>query len=109
MSNESDRDAKTPWWKGVTRYQWLVLVIASLGWVFDTFEGQIFVTSMNEMMASLLPPDVPSEKRDAVAKMALGVFLIGGAVGGVFFGMLSDRIGRARTMIITILVYSVFT
>jgi len=64
---------------------------------------------MNEMMASLLPEDVPSEKRDAVAKLALGVFLIGGAVGGVFFGMLSDRIGRARTMIITILVYSLFT
>ena len=89
MSNEASRDEKTPWWEGVTRYQWLVLFIASLGWVFDTFEGQIFVTSMNEMMASLLPPDVPMEKRDAVAKLALGVFLIGGAVGGVFFGMLS--------------------
>ncbi len=109
MSSATKRDENSPWWKGVTRYQWLVLLIASLGWVFDTFEGQIFVTSMNEMMASLLPPDVPSEKRDAVSKLALGVFLIGGAVGGVFFGMLSDRIGRARTMIITILVYSLFT
>ena len=109
MSGGTKRDENSPWWKGVTRYQWLVLLIASLGWVFDTFEGQIFVTSMNEMMASLLPEDVPSEKRDAVAKLALGVFLIGGAVGGVFFGMLSDRIGRARTMIITILVYSLFT
>lgn len=109
MSGGTKRDENSPWWKGVTRYQWLVLLIASLGWVFDTFEGQIFVTSMNEMMASLLPEDVPSEKRDSVAKLALGVFLIGGAVGGVFFGMLSDRIGRARTMIITILVYSLFT
>ena len=109
MSEANDRTANSPWWKGVTRYQWLVLVIASLGWIFDTFEGQIFVTSMNEMMTSLLPEDVPSEKRDAVAKLALGAFLIGGAVGGVYFGMLSDRIGRARTMIITILVYSTFT
>jgi len=109
MSNTTNRKENSPWWKGVTRYQWLVLVIASLGWIFDTFEGQIFVTSMNEMMSSLLPADVPLEKRDAVAKLALGVFLIGGAVGGVFFGMLSDRIGRARTMVITILMYSVFT
>jgi len=109
VSDTTNRTADSPWWKGVTRYQWLVLVIASLGWIFDTFEGQIFVTSMNEMMASLLPEDVPSEKRDAVAKLALGAFLVGGAVGGVYFGMLSDRIGRARTMIITILVYSLFT
>lgn len=109
MSEASIRTKDSPWWKGVTRYQWLVLLIASLGWIFDIFEGQIFVTSMNEMMASLLPPDVPADKRDAVTKIALGVFLVGGAVGGVFFGMLSDRIGRARTMVITILVYSIFT
>jgi len=30
-----------PWYRGVTRYQWLVLAIASAGWVFDVFEGQI--------------------------------------------------------------------
>ena len=29
------------WYQGVTGYQWLVLVVASLGWVFDAFEGQI--------------------------------------------------------------------
>ncbi len=109
MSGAAPRDADAPWWKGVTRYQWLVLLIASLGWIFDTFEGQIFVTSMNEMMGSLLPLDTPKAERDAVGKIALGAFLIGGAVGGVYFGMLSDRIGRARTMVITILVYSVFT
>ena len=39
-----------PWYAGVTRYQWLVLTIASLGWVFDIFEGQIFVASMREAM-----------------------------------------------------------
>ena len=109
MSAPAERDADTPWWKGVTRYQWLVLAIASLGWVFDIFEGQIFVTSMNEMMGSLLPESTGPDERDAIGKIALGAFLIGGAVGGVYFGMLSDRIGRARTMVLTILVYSIFT
>ncbi len=30
------------WWEGITRYQWLVLTVASLGWVFDAFEGQLY-------------------------------------------------------------------
>lgn len=42
------------WHEGVTQYQWLVLVIASLGWVFDVFEGQIFVASMRDAMPQLL-------------------------------------------------------
>ena len=35
--------------------------------------------------------------------------MIGWAIGGVFFGILGDRIGRAKTMMMTILLYSVFT
>ena len=97
------------WYHGVTRYQWLVLLIASLGWVFDTFEGQIFVASMNEAMPSLLPPGTPAGTKDFYNKIALGAFLLGGAVGGVAFGVLSDRIGRTKTMVLTILVYSLFT
>ena len=109
MSKLAAREEDAKWWQGVTRYQWLVLTIASLGWIFDIFEGQIFVTSMREMMSSLLPEGTPPEKRDAISKLALGAFLVGGAVGGVYFGALSDRIGRAKTMVITILMYSVFT
>ncbi len=41
--------------------------------------------------------------------IAFGFFLLGGAVGGVFFGVVSDRIGRSKTMILTILFYSMFT
>src|SRR5215212_1699621 len=103
------RHSQTAWYTGVTRYQWLVLLIASLGWVFDTFEGQIFVASMNEAMPSLLPVGTDAATKDFYNKIALGAFLLGGAVGGVLFGMLSDRIGRTRTMIWTILMYSCFT
>jgi MFS family permease len=101
--------ARRPWYAGVTRYQWLVLLIASLGWIFDIFEGQIFVASMEEAMKALTPTDTPKGTRDAYAAWSMAVFLLGGAVGGVFFGKLSDRIGRTTTMIITILVYSLFT
>ncbi|HVX12199.1 MAG TPA: MFS transporter [Pirellulales bacterium] len=97
-----------PWYSDVSRYQWLALVIASLGWVFDVFEGQIFVSCMNEAMPSLLP-DTPREDIGFYTNVTVAAFLLGGALGGIVFGMVSDRIGRTKTMIATILVYSLFT
>jgi MFS family permease len=110
MSNDESR---LKWYEGITKYQWLVLLIASLGWVFDVFEGQIFVASMTDAMPALLAPEADIEPtKSLISKwnnIALGFFLLGGAVGGVFFGALSDRIGRSKTMIYTILFYSLFT
>jgi MFS family permease len=37
------------------------------------------------------------------------VFLLGGTVGGLFFGSLADRIGRRPTLALTILFYSIFS
>lgn len=98
------------WNQGISGYQWLVLVVASLGWVFDIFEGQVFVASMRDAMPQLL--GAASADDPAVAtwnNYALASFLLGGAFGGILFGMLSDKIGRSKTMIVTILFYSVFT
>ena len=102
-------DTPTRWYQGISPYLWLVLTIASLGWVFDIFEGQIFVASMKEAMPSLLPPGTLSGTIARYNNIALGAYLVGGALGGVLFGALSDRIGRTRTMILTILMYSLFT
>ncbi|MDR0869905.1 MAG: MFS transporter [Planctomycetaceae bacterium] len=96
------------WYSGISRLQWVVLAIALTGWLFDTFEGQIFVASMREAMPSLTSAE---EKLNIPLynNIALGLFLAGGALGGVFFGALSDKIGRKRTLSITILFYSFFT
>ena len=75
-------DEHGAWYAGITRYQWLVLVIASLGWVFDVFEGQIFVASMNEAMPSLVPPGTPQGTLAKYNDIALAAFLLGGALGG---------------------------
>jgi MFS family permease len=97
-----------PWYAGVTREQWLTLVIASLGWVFDVFEGQVFVAA-KEAMPALLPPGTAGGEVEFYNNIAFAAFLLGGALGGVAFGRLSDRIGRARTLVLTILLYAAFT
>ncbi len=93
-----------PWYAEVTRYQWLVLVIASAGWVFDAFEGQLFNLTRADMIPDLLGHD---DKR--WGELCLAFFLVGGAVGGIGFGSLADRIGRKPTMVLTILFYSIFS
>ncbi len=115
----SDDDPRR-WYEGITRYQWLVLVIASLGWVFDIFEGQIFVASSDDAMPTfiaqeeretgiVLSAEQLQGRKQFYNNSAFAAFLLGGAVGGIVFGMLSDRIGRKRTMTWTIVFYSLFT
>jgi MFS family permease len=43
------------------------------------------------------------------ATYATSIFLVGWATGGIFFGIMGDRFGRVRTLMLTILLYSVFT
>ncbi|MCC6510923.1 MAG: MFS transporter [Pirellulaceae bacterium] len=97
------------WYREVTRYQWLVLVIASLGWVFDAFEGQLYNITRADMLPALLhvAPDHASVK--VWGERFLGIFLLGGTLGGWVFSSLADRWGRKPVMALTILCYSVFS
>ncbi|HET6576486.1 MAG TPA: MFS transporter [Fimbriiglobus sp.] len=99
-----------PWYAEVTRYQWLVLAVASAGWVFDAFEGQLFNLTRDQMLSDLIGagPE-PAADRRWWGDVFLAVFLLGGTLGGVLFGSLADRIGRKPTMVVTILFYSVFS
>lgn len=105
----SDAPSAPKWHHGITRYQWLVVLIASAGWVFDAFEGQLFNIQRNQMLAEILavPADHPDIRR--WGENFLGVFLVGGTLGGIFFGWLGDRWGRKPTMVLTILFYSIFS
>ncbi len=100
---------KEPWYRGIERYQWIALAIAAAGWIFDVYEGQIFNITRNEMLSDILgtEPDAAGVKQ--YGDMFLGIFLLGGTFGGLAAGSLADRYGRRPIMIVTILMYSVFS
>src|SRR5207245_8619963 len=86
------------WRHEVSRYQWMVLAIASAGWVFDVFEGQIFGSCMNEALPVLLAGSGLEDHKELFINVGIASFLVGGALGGLVFGMMADRWGRRRTM-----------
>jgi MFS family permease len=102
-------DSSGPWYRGITRYEWLVLIIASAGWIFDVYEGQIFNLTRNNMLGDILGQPPGSDEVKKYGDWFLGVFLLGGTFGGLLFGSLADRYGRSGIMIVTILMYSVFS
>jgi MFS family permease len=94
-------------------YQWIVILAAWLGWGFDVFDGLLF----NYVAPNCVPTLLGLEFGSAAAKSATlewtgiltSVLLIGWAVGGVIFGKVADRIGRTKTLLLTMLLYSVGT
>lgn len=95
-----------PWWRELNRYHWFVLIVAALGWLFDTMDQQLFNLARVPAMRELLQP---GQDVALYSGYSTAIFLIGWATGGLTFGVLGDRIGRAKTMMWTILIYSICT
>lgn len=95
------------------RYQWTVLFAAWLGWGFDVFDGLLFNYVAPNCVPTLL--DIPLGTPEAKAAtlqwtgILTAVLLIGWAVGGIVFGRIADRFGRTRTLLFTMLLYSLGT
>jgi MFS family permease len=102
-------DNGQPWWRLLTRYHWFVFVVAALGWLFDTMDQQLFNLSRTPAITDLLNASPSDERVKIWSGVATMIFMIGWATGGIIFGVVGDRIGRARTMVLTILLYSMFT
>jgi MFS family permease len=95
------------------RNQYLVLVAAFLGWMFDGLEMGVFPLvarpALRDMMGEVAAGVSPDQFVGLWMGRITALFLIGAAAGGVVFGWLGDRIGRVRAMSLTILAYSLFT
>jgi MFS family permease len=97
----------------LTRYQSLVLFAAWLGWGFDVFDALLFNYVAPNAVPVLLGLELGSEQARAATPYWTGILtamlLVGWAAGGVLFGLICDRIGRVRTMMLTMLLYSLGT
>jgi MFS family permease len=100
------------WWawvREVSSYQWLVLLVAWLGWVFDAMDGTIYAMVQKPVITELLGPGATGADVGFYSSAVFSVMLIGWALGGLVFGVVADYVGRTRALTITILIYSLFT
>ncbi|HEU4659048.1 MAG TPA: MFS transporter [Pseudolabrys sp.] len=92
----------------IPRAAWLALVSGFLGWTFDSMDLNLFSLVVFPTLAELLgtrDPVVISETSGLI--VALKILAWG--TGGIVFGVVADRVGRSKTLALTILIYSVFT
>jgi MFS family permease len=95
--------------EGVNGYHWLVFLIASGGWLFDCMDQRIFVLAREPAMRDLLGSEATDAMVKAWGAKATFSMMVGWATGGILFGMMSDRWGRVKTMIATLLAYTLFS
>jgi MFS family permease len=97
----------------LNRYQSMVLFAAWLGWGFDVFDALLFNYVAPNAVPILLGLQLGSEEARAATPYWTGILtamlLVGWAIGGVLFGVICDRIGRVRTMMLTMLLYALGT
>src|SRR3954463_4489452 len=89
----------------MNRYQWTVLLAAWLGWGFDVFDGLLFNYVAPTCVPTLLHLAADSPEAKAATLQWTGyltsLLLIGWGIGGLVFGRIADRIGRTRTLLLT--------
>ena len=89
--------------------QWKSGIAAWLGWLFDGLDMHLYTLVAVPFVAELLnvPTNAPSV--GLTSSVIQAAFLAGWAFGGAFFGVIGDRLGRSRTLVLTILTYAIFT
>lgn len=98
--------SSVPWWRLLNREHWFVFSVASLAWLFDCLDQQFFNLARDGAMDALL---ADKARATEYGPYTTSIFLVGWAVGGLIFGALGDRFGRARVLAVSVLLYSVCT
>src|SRR5436190_22920912 len=89
------------WRRDVTPYQWQVLLVAWLGWVFDSMDATIYALVLHPALQDLLAAGgapVSDTEIGWYGGIVFSIFLSGWAIGGVLFGVVADYVGRTKTL-----------
>ena len=89
-------------WREATPEARRALIAASLGWMLDAFDVMLYALVLTSVRA-----DLGLSEQEAGGLQSLT--LLASAAGGIVFGVLADRAGRTRALMLSVLIYSVFT
>lgn len=92
---------RLPW----CRFHWLVVIGLGTVWILDGLE----VTIVGAIAGRLSEPASGLGLSAAQVGYAAAIYIAGATLGALFFGYLTDRFGRKRLFLITLLVYLVAT
>jgi MFS family permease len=92
----------------ITRYHWWAFLACWLGGVFDGMDSTLMSVVLPVAIGDLTGNPDPAAIA-GTGSVVNCLFLLGWTVGGILFGWVGDRYGRLKSMMISILLYSLFT
>src|SRR6478735_1860818 len=95
--------------RDLTPLQWKSGIAAWLGWMFDGLELHLYTLVATPLVIQLLATDAADPRVKEKSAYIQASFLVGWALGGAFFGRLGDKLGRSRTLALTVLTYAICT
>ena len=87
------------WWREVGPTEWRALGAATVGWMLDAMDVMLYAFALGHIREEF-------GLSAAAAGALASVTLLSSAIGGIGFGVLADRYGRARMLRVAILTYS---
>jgi MFS family permease len=92
---------RLPW----ARFHWMVVIGLGTVWILDGLE----VTIVGSIAARLTSESSGLALGESQVLTAGSIYVAGACLGALFFGQLTDRFGRKRLFLLTLLVYLIAT